>query len=75
MDLSKLKILVGICKKVDIEEDNEFLSLVVPENEGRVTKDNFIMEEKKCLLSERIFLLPNESQSPTQPGKIKYPKL
>ena len=37
-----LKILAAIGKKLDIEEENDFLTLVDPKNEGRVTKENFI---------------------------------
>ena len=37
-----LKILAAIGKKLDIEEENDFLTLVDPKNEGRVTKGNFI---------------------------------
>ena len=37
-----LKILASIGKKLDIEEENDFLQIVDPQNEGRVTKENFI---------------------------------
>ena len=37
-----LKILAAIGKKLDIEEENDFLTLIDPQNEGKVTKENFI---------------------------------
>ena len=37
-----LKILSAIGKKLDIEEENDFLTLIDPQNEGKVTKENFI---------------------------------
>ena len=49
-----LKILASIGKKLDIEEENDFLSIVDPKNEGRVTKDNFIRGV------EAMFTLPKD---------------
>ena len=37
-----LKILASIGKKLEIEDENEFLSKADPKNDGRVTKENFI---------------------------------
>ena len=41
-------------KKLDIEEENDFLSIVDPKNEGRVTKENFIRGV------EAMFTLPKD---------------
>ena len=49
-----LKILASIGKKLDLEEENDFLSLVDPKNEGRVSKDNFIKGV------EEMFTLPKD---------------
>ena len=38
-----LKILSSMGRKIDQEDELEFLSIVDPNNEGRVTKDNFLM--------------------------------
>ena len=37
-----LKILSSMGRKIDQEEELDFLSIVDPNNEGRVTKDNFL---------------------------------
>ena len=37
-----LKILASMGRKLDPEEENEFLSIVDPRNEGKVTKRNFL---------------------------------
>ena len=49
-----LKILASIGKKLDIEDENDFLSLVDPKNEGRVSKENFIRGV------EEMFTLPKD---------------
>ena len=49
-----LKILASIGKKLDIEEENDFLSLVDPKNDGKVTKENFIKG------FEEMFTIPKE---------------
>ena len=49
-----LKILTSIGKKLDIEDENDFLSLVDPKNEGRVSKENFIRGV------EEMFTLPKD---------------
>ena len=49
-----LKILASIGKKLDIEDENGFLSLVDPKNEGRVSKENFIRGV------EEMFTLPKD---------------
>ena len=37
-----LKILASLGKKLDIEEENDFITIVDPKNTGRVTKESFI---------------------------------
>ena len=49
-----LKILASIGKKLDIEQENEFLSLIDPKNVGRVTKEDFIKGV------EEMFTIPND---------------
>ena len=49
-----LKILASIGKKLDIEDENGFLSLVDPKNEGRISKENFIRGV------EEMFTLPKD---------------
>ena len=49
-----LKILASIGKKLDIEDENDFLSLIDPKNEGRVSKENFIRGV------EEMFTLPKD---------------
>ena len=49
-----LKVLAAIGKKLDIEEENGFLSLVDPKNTGKVTKENFIKGV------EEMFTVPDD---------------
>ena len=49
-----LKILASIGKKLDIEQENEFLTLIDPKNIGRVTKEDFIKGV------EEMFTIPND---------------
>lgn len=37
-----LKILASMGRKLEPEDQNEFLSIVDPRNEGRITKENFL---------------------------------
>ena len=37
-----LKLLASMGRKIDQEDELEFLSIVDPKNEGRVTKENFL---------------------------------
>ena len=49
-----LKILASIGKKLEIEEENDFLTIADPKNEGRVTKQNFINAV------EEIYTIPKD---------------
>ena len=55
-----LKILASIGKKLDIEEENDFLQIVDPQNEGRVTKENFIKGVEAMYTLPKDFLLEVE---------------
>ena len=49
-----LRLLVSIGRKLDPEEENEFLTIVDPRNTGRVPKENFLAG------IEMMFTVPNE---------------
>ena len=51
-----LKILASIGKKLDIEDENDFLTIVDPNNEGRVTKDNFMKGVETMFTIPKDFL-------------------
>ena len=52
-----LKILASIGKKLEIEDENDFITIADPKNEGRVTKENFIraVEEMYTIPKEFLF--------------------
>ena len=51
-----LKILAAIGKKLDLEDENDFLNLVDPNNSGRVTKDSFIKGVEEMFTIPKDFL-------------------
>ena len=51
-----IKILASISKKLDFEEENDFLSILDPKNEGRVTKDNFVKGVEAIFTLQKHFL-------------------
>ena len=51
-----LKILAAIGKKLELEDENDFLGLVDPNNTGRVTKDSFIKAVEEMFTIPKDFL-------------------
>ena len=60
MKIRAKKILASIGKKLEIEDENDFLTIADPKNEGRVSKQNFIRAVEEMYTIPKEFLLDIE---------------